>query len=143
MKERGELHNEEGDAVREYRAVHEENFWSSELREDERSKEESTARAEKNEEERGEKGKEQRRKKRTKSSKENVRVGSLWRLLKSLVKGESWIVMVICLRTCLIVSLFLVRMCVWCLMCLVCLFPLLLLSLSFVMVSPVARNGNL
>ena len=29
MKERGELPNEVGDAVREYKAMHEENFWSS------------------------------------------------------------------------------------------------------------------
>ena len=29
MKERGELPNEEGDAVREFEAMHEENFWSS------------------------------------------------------------------------------------------------------------------
>ena len=34
MKERGELLNEEGDAVREYKAAHEENFWSSWARED-------------------------------------------------------------------------------------------------------------
>ena len=49
--------NEEGDAVREYRAMHEENFWSSCLREDERGKEERMAKAEKNEEEKGEKRK--------------------------------------------------------------------------------------
>ena len=42
--ERGELPNEVGDAVREYRAVHEENFWSSWLREDEKGKEERIAR---------------------------------------------------------------------------------------------------
>ena len=29
MKERGELPNEECDAVREYKAMHEEDFWSS------------------------------------------------------------------------------------------------------------------
>ena len=40
MKERGELPNEEGDVVREYKAMHEEDFWSSWLREDEKSKEE-------------------------------------------------------------------------------------------------------
>ena len=57
MKERGELPNEVGDAVREYRAMHEENFWSSWLREDERGKKEGTARAEKKEEERVEKRK--------------------------------------------------------------------------------------
>ena len=63
-------------------------------------------------------GKEKRRKKRTKRrrSKEDVRVVFLWRPLKSLVKGETWRVVVICLgktyrrstRTCLIVSLILV-----------------------------------
>ena len=31
MKERGELPNEEGDAVREFEAMHEENFWSNRL----------------------------------------------------------------------------------------------------------------
>ena len=40
--------------VREYKAMHEEQFWSSWLREDERGKEERTAKAEKNEEEKGE-----------------------------------------------------------------------------------------
>ena len=52
MKERGELPNEVGDAVREYRAMREDKFWSSWLMRDERGKEERTARAEKNEEER-------------------------------------------------------------------------------------------
>ena len=85
MKERGQLPDEFGDAVREYRTMHEENFWSSWLREDERGKEERTARAEKNEEERSERGTEKRREKRTKRgrSKENVRVWSLWKPLKS------------------------------------------------------------
>ena len=82
-----------------------------------------------------EKGKEKRRKKSTKRrrSKEDVRVLFLWGPLKSLVKGQTWRVVVTCLertswrsmRTCLIVSLNLVRMCVWCLMWLVCLLPLL------------------
>ena len=53
MKERGELLNEEGDAVRKYKAMHEENFWSSWLREDERGKEERMAKAERHEEENG------------------------------------------------------------------------------------------
>ena len=56
MKEGRELPNEEGDAVREYKATHEENFWSSWLREDERGKEERTAKV-KNEGERDEKRK--------------------------------------------------------------------------------------
>ena len=48
MKGRGELPNEEGDAVREYKALHEENFLSSWLRENERGKEERTAKVENN-----------------------------------------------------------------------------------------------
>ena len=55
MKESVELPNEEGDAVREYKAVHEENFWSSWPREDERGREERMAKAGKNEE-KGENG---------------------------------------------------------------------------------------
>ena len=51
MKERGELPNEEGDVVKEYKAMHEEDFWSSWLREDERGKEERLSKAESNEEE--------------------------------------------------------------------------------------------
>ena len=62
MKERGELPNEEGDVVREYRAMHEENFWSSWLREDERGREEPIRMKKK-----GVKGgKEKRRERRTK-----------------------------------------------------------------------------
>ena len=54
MKERGEFRNEEGDAVRECKAMHEENFLSSWPRENERGKEERTANVEKNEEEKSE-----------------------------------------------------------------------------------------
>ena len=57
MKERGELPNEEGDAAREYKSRHEENFWSNWLRENERCKEERTTKTEKNEEEKAEKRK--------------------------------------------------------------------------------------
>ena len=46
MKERGEMPDEEGDAVREYKVMHEEDFWSKWLREDEKSKEERKAKAE-------------------------------------------------------------------------------------------------
>ena len=46
IKERGELPNEEGDVVKEYEAMHEEDFWSSWLREDERGGEERMAKAE-------------------------------------------------------------------------------------------------
>ena len=57
MKERGELPNEEGDVVRENKAMHKEDFWSSWLREDEKSKEERKAEAEGKGEEEGEKRK--------------------------------------------------------------------------------------
>ena len=46
MKERLELPNEEGDVVREYKTMHEKDFWSSWLREDEKSEEESKVEAE-------------------------------------------------------------------------------------------------
>ena len=52
MKERSELPTEEGDVVRECKAMHEEDFWSSWLREDEKSKEDRKLR-EKKEEKRG------------------------------------------------------------------------------------------
>ena len=54
--ERGELPKEEGDAAREYKSMHDENFLSSWLREDGREKEERTAkvREEKEEEQIGE-----------------------------------------------------------------------------------------
>ena len=84
MKERGELPNEESDVVREYKALHEEKFWSSWLREDERGKEERPEpRRKKNK--RVKRGKEKRRKKRTKRrrSKEDVRVLFRWRPLTS------------------------------------------------------------
>ena len=40
MKVRGELPNLEGDAVRGYKGMHEENFWSNWPREDEATKKE-------------------------------------------------------------------------------------------------------
>ena len=55
-RKRGELPNEEGDVVKDFKAMHEEDFWSW-LREDERGKEERMAKAESNEEEKGEKRK--------------------------------------------------------------------------------------
>ena len=55
MKERGELPNEQGDVVNEKKAMHEEDFWSSRLREDEKSKEKRNAEAEGKGEEEGEK----------------------------------------------------------------------------------------
>ena len=57
MKERGEWPHEEGDVVREYKAMHEEDFLISWLREDEKTKEERTAEAEGKGEEEGEKRK--------------------------------------------------------------------------------------
>ena len=57
MKERGELPNEEGNAVREYKTMHEENFWNSWLRENEICKAGRMAKTEKNEEDKGEKRK--------------------------------------------------------------------------------------
>ena len=76
MKESGELPNEEGDVVREYKAMHEEDFWSSWLRKDERGKEGRTTKTERKEQENCEMRKEKRRKKRTKKGleKEDVRV---------------------------------------------------------------------
>ena len=46
MKERGELPNEEGDVVKDFKATHEEVLWSSWLRKDEKSEEERKAEAE-------------------------------------------------------------------------------------------------
>ena len=58
LRERGVLPKEEGDAIREHKAMNEENFSSSWLREDGREKEERTAKvSEENEEERSEKRK--------------------------------------------------------------------------------------
>ena len=67
LRERGELPKEEGDAVREHKAMHnEEIFLSSWLREDERGREERTAKiSEKNEEKEVKRGKEKSVKKRT------------------------------------------------------------------------------
>ena len=56
--------NEEGDAAREYKVMQEEGFWSSWLREGEKSKEERKVKAEGNEEEKGEKRKREEEKRR-------------------------------------------------------------------------------
>ena len=66
MKERGELPNEEGDIVRESKAMHEEDFWSSWLREDEKSKEERKKLKLRERRRRGKEEKRGRRKKRMK-----------------------------------------------------------------------------
>ena len=57
MKERGRLPNEEGDVVKEYKAMHEGDFWSRWQREDERGKDETMTNTERKEEEKGEKRK--------------------------------------------------------------------------------------
>ena len=57
MKKRGDLPNEERDVVREFKAVHEEDFWSSRLRESEKSKGESKVEDEGKREVEGEKRK--------------------------------------------------------------------------------------
>ena len=90
MKERGQLPDEEGDAAREYKAMHEENFWSSWLRGDERGKEERMAKPRRTKKKKVKRGKEKRSKNRTKrrQSKEDVRVVFLWRPLTFFVKGE-------------------------------------------------------
>ena len=130
-------------------SMHEEDFWSSWLREDKKSKEERKAEAEGEGEEEGEKRKrnEEKEENETGTVNEDVRVWFLWKPLKFSVKSEMWRVAGMfpaktswtILRTCLIVSMVLVLMSVWCLMCLTCLFPLPLWSPSFVMVSLVAR----
>ena len=63
---RGELPNEEVDVVRDNKATHEEDFWSSWRREDVKSEKERKAEAEGKGEAEGEKRKKRRRKKRTK-----------------------------------------------------------------------------
>ena len=75
MKERGELPYEGVDVVREYKAMHGEDFWSSWLREDDKSKERK-AEAEGKEKKRVKRGQSRRRKKRTKRGrlKEDMRV---------------------------------------------------------------------
>ena len=90
MKGRGELPNEEGDAVREYKALHGENFLSSWLRENERGEEERTAKVENNAEERSEKRKRRRRNKRTTREElsEDVKVLVRWRLFEIFSQGR-------------------------------------------------------
>ena len=67
MKERGELPNEEGDAVREYKAMHEENSLSNCPREDGRGKEERTAKVENNQGKSVQRGEERRKKEENKT----------------------------------------------------------------------------
>ena len=67
MKERGELPDGKGDAVRECKAMHEENFWSNWLREDERQvKKEERLKPRRMKKERVKREKGKKRKKRTK-----------------------------------------------------------------------------
>ena len=105
--------------------MHEEDFWSSWPREDEKSEEERKMKLREKEKKRVKRGKERRSKKRTKRgrSKEDVRVLFLWKLLKLFVKGETCRVAEMFpgntswrrLRACLTVSLLLVSWWVRCL----------------------------
>ena len=124
LRERGALPMEEGDATREYMAMHEENFLSSWSREDGREKEERTVdMSNENEEERGEKRRREGEKEENETGllKEDVTVLLLWNHLQSLVKGEIWRVVEIflgktswiSLRTCLVVSRMLGWLCLW------------------------------
>ena len=74
--------------------MHEEDFWSSWLREDERGKE-----AERNEEKKGEKRTREEEDEENETGTVKRRCEGcffLWRLLRSLVKGEIWRVLVAC-----------------------------------------------
>ena len=66
LRERGEFPKEEGDAVREYKAMHEENFCSSWLREDGKVKEGRRKLVRRMKKKEVTRGNEKRRKKRTK-----------------------------------------------------------------------------
>ena len=100
LRERGVLPKEEGDAVREYKAVHEENFLSSWAREDGREKEEGTVGM-------GNESKEERSEKRRRErEKEENGTGSVKRRCDGFVSVEAfqnssqgviWRVVVICL----------------------------------------------
>ena len=93
MKERGELPNEEGDVVREYKAMQEEDFWSSWLREDEKSKEERKAEAEGKREEEGEKRKREEEKEENETETVKRRCEgfvSVEAFFNFFVKGEIW-----------------------------------------------------
>ena len=88
LRERGALPKEEGDAAREYKAMHQEHFLSSWLREDGREEEERTAKmSDETEEERSVRGE---RREQPRVLKEDVTILFLWRPLKSSVKGETW-----------------------------------------------------
>ena len=110
--------------MRESQAMHEEDFWSSWLRGDEKIKEESKAEAEGKGEEKGEK-----RKRGGEKENETEKVrrrcegfvsveafeilvkGEIWRVVEMFLGNTSWR----SLRTCLTVSLLLVSWCVRCL----------------------------
>ena len=100
-------------------------FWSNWLREDERGKEERTAKAEKNEEETGEKRKREVEKEENKTGRVKGRCegfvsvevfffvkGEIWRVTRIFLGNTLWM----SLRAGLVVSLIPVRVCVWCLM---------------------------
>ena len=86
MKERGDLPNEERDVVREYKAMHEEDFWSSWLREGEKNKGENKVEAEGEREVDGEKRKreEEKEENETVMVKKRCEVWFLWKPLNFL-----------------------------------------------------------
>ena len=88
MEERGRLPNEEGGVVKEYKAMHEEDFfWSSGLREDKRDNEERKAKLIEKKKKRKNRGKGKRRKKRAKRRLEDVRILFLWKLFEIFNQG--------------------------------------------------------
>ena len=104
IRERGELPNEEGDAVREHKAMHKDNFLNSCSREYEvKNKGRRKWRGERREPNGGE-------------LEEDVKVLFRWRPVKSSVKGETSLERTcgISVVTCLIVNLMRVRLFVWC-----------------------------
>ena len=125
LKEREELPDEEGDAVGEQKLCMRKTSGATGKREDEKSKDESEAEAEgKGEEGEKRKREEEKEENETRTVKRRCEVLCLWKPLKFFVKKEMWRVAEMfpgntswrSLRTCLVVSLFLVRRCVLCLM---------------------------
>ena len=128
LRERGALPMEEGHAVREHKAMNEENFLSSWLREDGREKEERMVKvSNENEEERSEK-------RRREGEKEENETATAKRRCEGFVSVEAFAIFSqgrdlescgdiflgktswMSLRTCLIVSRRLGWLCLWCLM---------------------------
>ena len=119
------MHDEEGDEVKEFYATHEENFWSSWLRENERGGEERMAKSwRKKKRVKREKREEEKEGNETETVKRRCEGCVSVEAFEIKVKRETWRVAVVCLgrtswrslRVRLIVSLISVRMCVWCLL---------------------------